>query len=124
MSSLILIVEDELNINQMLQELFKLEGFDVESAFDGDQGIEKARFGLPDVILLDIGLPNKNGWEVLQYLKSEEKTKGIPVIILSGLGQKEEIDKAMRLGAAQYLVKPCDPTQVISTVREILGLPA
>ena len=124
MATLILVVEDELNINQMLQELFKLEGFDVDSAYDGDEGIEKARFGLPDIILLDIGLPNKNGWEVLQYLKSDMKTKSIPVIILSGLGQQEEINKGMALGASKYLVKPCDPVQVITTVREILGLPA
>lgn len=124
MGSTVLVVEDELNISQMLQDTFKLEGFDVDAAFDGDQGIEKARFGMPDIIILDIGLPNKSGWEVIQYLKSDEKTKVIPVIILSALSQKEDIDRGMSLGAAKYLTKPCDPLQVVSTIREVLRLDA
>lgn len=124
MGALILIVEDEMNINQMLQEVFKLEGFDVDSAFDGDEGIDKARFGLPDAIILDIGLPNKSGWEVLQYLKSQAQTQAIPVLILSGLGQQEDVQKGLSLGAAKYLVKPCDPVSVIGAVREVLGMPA
>lgn len=124
MGALILIIEDEININQMLRDLFKLEGFEVDAAFDGDQGIEKARFGLPDAILLDIGLPNKSGWEVLEYLKANVQTQGIPVIILSGLGQESDVKKGSTLGAAKFLVKPCDPAQVINTVKEVLGLPS
>jgi len=118
----VLVVEDELNISQMLQEIFKMEGFDVEAAFDGDQGIEKARFGMPDIIILDIGLPNKSGWEVIQYLKGEEQTKAIPVIILSALSQKEDIDRGLKLGASRYLTKPCDPFQVVATIKEVLRI--
>lgn len=124
MSAAILIVEDELNISQMMQETFKLEGFEVDAAFDGDQAIEKARFGLPDLILLDIGLPNKSGWEVIEYLKKEEQTKAIPVIILSAQSQQQDIERGLSLGAARYLTKPCDPFKVVETVKEVLELPA
>ncbi|MFC1521328.1 response regulator transcription factor [Elusimicrobiota bacterium] len=122
MSAKVLIVEDEPHISQMLQDAFQLEGFDVEAAYDGDSAIEQARFGLPDAMMLDIGLPGKSGWEVLIYLKSDPSTSAIPIVILSALTQQEDIKKGLSLGAAKYLTKPCDPLQAVDTIKELLAM--
>ena len=124
MATKILIVEDELNISQMIQDVLKFEGFDTETAFDGDEAIEKAHAAKPDLITLDIGLPKKTGLEVLQSLKNDTHSIAIPVIIVSAQSQQTDIDKGLSLGAARYMTKPCDPLKLVETIREILELPA
>ena len=118
---LVLIVEDDVNINQMLQEIFSLEGFGVEAAFDGEEALAKVRAKLPSAILLDIGLPKKTGWEVIEVLKGDPKTRGIPVVLHSALNQQEDIERGLLLGAAKYLTKPCDPLVVVATIKEVVG---
>ncbi len=121
MGSHILVVDDEININQVLSEILKLEGFEVVCAFDGEEAIDKARSGIPAVILLDIGLPKKTGWEVLEILKGDEQTRAIPIIVLSAWSQKEDIDRGIGLGAYKYLTKPFNPLDVIAALNEIIG---
>jgi DNA-binding response OmpR family regulator len=101
----ILIVEDELTLNKALEEFLVEEKFEVFSAFDGEDGIKMAKEKSPDLILLDIILPKKDGFEVLDYLKLDKKTQKIPVVLLTNLESAEDIEKAFNKGATTYLVK-------------------
>jgi DNA-binding response OmpR family regulator len=101
----ILFVEDEPNLQKAIGELLKQEGFEIFGAFDGVQGLEMAKKEKPDLILLDLILPKKDGFEVLKELKADDKLKGIPVIILSNLEGTGDVEKALELGATTYLVK-------------------
>lgn len=102
---LLLIVEDDKFLADLLVRHFAKEGFDIELAFDGEKGLEKVRERRPDLILLDLLLPGIDGYEVLRRLKADSTFADIPVIILSNLGQKDEIERALLLGAEDFLVK-------------------
>ena len=101
----ILFIEDEYALQRALTKVFEEEGFKVLSALNGEDGIRVAKKELPDVVILDLILPRKNGFEVLKELKSDTATGHIPVIILSNVGETAEIGKATELGANAYLVK-------------------
>jgi len=101
----ILFIEDEPSLQKTLGAKLKDRGYEVASAFDGEEGVKMASENEPDIILLDIILPKKNGFEVLRELKSRERTKKIPVIILTNLENIEEVEKALELGSTTYLVK-------------------
>ena len=117
----ILIVEDDVMLNKIYQTKLGLLGYSVYSSYDGDEGLKKADDLMPDLILLDLMLPKKNGFEVLETLKQNLKLNHIPVIILSNLGQEADISKAMQLGAVDFLVKSNVKLEsVISKVEDIL----
>ncbi|PJA86994.1 MAG: response regulator [Candidatus Moranbacteria bacterium CG_4_9_14_3_um_filter_42_9] len=101
----ILIVEDEATLQKALAEFLAEDGFEVLCASDGEQAILLAKSKKPDLVLLDIILPKKDGYEVLTELKSEAGTKSIPVILLTNLESPEDIDRAFEKGASTYLVK-------------------
>ena len=119
----ILLVEDDKFLSEMYATKLTESGFDVETAFDGEEGIKKAgEFG-PDLILLDIVLPKKDGFEVLKELKSKEASKKILVIALTNLGQKEEVQKGFDLGANDYIIKAhFTPTEVVAKAKKVLGI--
>ncbi|MCL5733596.1 MAG: response regulator [Patescibacteria group bacterium] len=117
----ILIVEDEELLSKVLKEKFEKEGFVVVSAADGGEVLPLAQKNNPDLILLDLILPKKSGFEVLAELKADSSLKAIPVIALSNLGQDEEIKNALSLGAVDYLVKTQHPiNEVVEKVRQQL----
>ena len=117
----ILIVEDDVMLNKIYQTKLGLLGYSVYSSYDGDEGLKKADDLMPDLILLDLMLPKKNGFEVLETLKQNLKPNHIPVIILSNLGQEADIEKGMQLGAVDFLVKSNVKLEsVISKVEDIL----
>ena len=101
----VLIIEDDKYLNDLLSKKLQDEGFNLFSATDGEQGLKLAKEETPDVILLDLLLPGMHGFEFLETVKKDPKTKSIPVVIISNLGQKEDIEKGLALGAADYLVK-------------------
>ena len=101
----ILFVEDERALQKTFKEILSKEGYEVISAFDGKTGLELAKAESPDLILLDLILPKLDGFEVLKRLKENEKTKEIPVIVLTNLERLEDVEKAIELGAKTYLVK-------------------
>ncbi len=111
--SKILIIEDEEILAKILQEKFKAANFESEVAGDGDVALAIARKFAPDIIVLDLILPKKDGFQVLKELKSDSGLKKVPVIILSNLGQEEEIKKGFALGAADYLVKAQNPIKAV-----------
>lgn len=117
----ILIVEDDLYINKMYQLKLNLEGYDVEIAENGKIGVEKAKSFKPDIMLLDILMPEMDGFEVLQKVKADADTKNIPVLIMSNLGQEDHIQKGKELGAVGYIVKTqYTPAKVVETIKEVL----
>jgi DNA-binding response OmpR family regulator len=101
----IVLVEDDEILSKVLFTELKDAGFEVSQAFDGEAGLELVRSKQPNLVLLDILLPKKQGFEVLEELKKSPTTKDIPVILLTMLGEDEDIKKGLRLGANDYLVK-------------------
>ena len=101
----ILLIEDEAALQKTIGEVLQKEGYNMLSAMDGEEGIKIAREKKPDLILLDLILPKKDGFGVLSSLKSNSETKSIPIIVLTNLGEMENIDRAVELGATTYLVK-------------------
>lgn len=123
MAKKVLIVEDEATLNKAIADFLVAENFEVLSALDGQAGIEMAKKELPDLILLDIILPQKDGYEVLDDLKKDEKTKNIPVILLTNLESQEDIVKAFEKGATTYLVKSDYKLQdVVKKIKMALGM--
>jgi DNA-binding response OmpR family regulator len=121
MAKKILIVEDDKFLRELISRKLRSEGFEVSEAVDGEEGVKKAKEEKPDLILLDLILPGLEGFEVLSQVKTDKEVKSIPVIILSNLGQREEIEKGLRLGASDYLVKAhFTPGEIIEKVKNIL----
>ena len=118
----ILLVEDEEMLANMYETKFKNEGFDIEKALNGEDGLKKAKEMLPDFILLDIIMPKMDGFAVLKSLKKDEKTKNIPVMLLTNLGQEEDIQRGEELGGVGYLVKAnTTPSEVVEMVKNKLN---
>ncbi len=118
----ILIVEDDDFLLQMYVTKLELEGFKVFEGTTGLQGLKLAQKEKPDLILLDLNLPELSGFEVLSQLKRDDATKNIKVLILTNYSQKENIDKCLALGADDYLIKAhFVPSEVIKKMKEVLG---
>lgn len=116
-ASRILLVEDDSFLAGMYVTKLTLEGLSVELATDGAKGLKMAQEMKPDIILLDIILPKMSGFEVLKKLKDSADTKDIPVLLLTNLGQKEDVEKGLKLGAADYLIKAHFlPDEVVSKI--------
>jgi len=121
MAKKILIVEDDSFLRGLMSQKLTSNGFEILQATDGEEAIKKASTQELDLILLDLVLPNIDGFEVLSQLKENSATSKIPVIILSNLGQKEDIDKGFKLGAADYLIKAhFTPNEIIEKIKTIL----
>ncbi len=122
MAKKILIVEDEEIVSGLLEKKLKNEGYEVFCAKDGEEGLEKMRKIKPDLILLDIIMPKKGGFEVMEEMQKEEDLKNLPVIVISNSGQPVELDRAKSLGAKDWLIKTeFDPQEVLEKVKKQLG---
>jgi DNA-binding response OmpR family regulator len=120
----ILIVEDEEALAKVLEEKFQREKFEVKIAVDGEAGVEAVRQFRPEMILLDLILPKKSGFDVLKEVKADPELGRIPVIVLSNLGEDESIKEALALGAKDYFVKTQHPiNEVVEKVRTELLSP-
>ena len=118
----ILLVEDESFLADLLSDYLKEHGVNLELALTGEDGLAKASSMRPDIILLDIILPGIDGYEVLTQLKASRELSKIPVVFLSNLGGKEEIERGLKLGAADYLVKSSlVMEEIIKKIKEILS---
>ncbi len=116
----ILFIEDESGLQRALSEFLTQEGYTILSALDGDEGLRIAKREMPDLILLDLILPRRDGFEVLTELKKDE-TKSIPIIILSNLEENADVQRALELGATMYLIKTNYKLQEITQkIKEIL----
>jgi len=118
----VIVVEDESFLSKVLAERLEDEGFQrVDVAGNGEEAMQKIKANPPSIILLDMILPKKNGFEVLAELKQDKKLQTIPVLVLSNLGQDQDVEQAKALGAADYLVKSNFSLQkVVAKVYSIL----
>ena len=118
----ILIVEDDTFLSQMYATKLEQASYQAEIADDGEKAISKIKEGRPDLVLLDIVLTKKDGYEVLRQIKQDDQLKSIPVILLTNLGQKTEVEKGLGLGANAYIIKAhYTPAAVVAKIKEVLG---
>ena len=117
----ITIIEDDPTISQMYRMKFEADGFDVRIANNGEIGVEVVRSFKPDVILLDLQMPEMNGTEALRAIRADDSSKTTPVIILTNLGEEEAPPEMRALGVHSYVVKPnYTPRQVLAQVKDII----
>ncbi|MBI2271254.1 MAG: response regulator [Bacteroidetes bacterium] len=121
MKTTILVIEDTVSILENISEILELAGFKAIPASNGKEGIINAQKHLPDLILCDILMPKKNGYEVLTELSQMIKQKNIPFIFLSAKSEKNDLKWAMELGADGYLTKPFDSDELIELIRSKLN---
>jgi len=118
----ILVVEDETFLVKIYSVKLKKEGYDVTLAMDGEEAVKLAAETKPDLILLDLILPKLNGFEALEQIRKNPSIKKTPVIVLSNLGQEEDIKRAESLGATDYLIKANFSIQdVVQKIKTVLG---
>jgi DNA-binding response OmpR family regulator len=119
----ILIVEDDLFLGEIYQKKFEMEGFKVSMANNGEKAVTDIKKKMPDIVLLDILLPKLDGFSVLEQVKADQTTKEIPIILLTNLGQQDDVQRGLEKGAADYLIKThFKPSEVVDKVRKVLGL--
>lgn len=119
----IAIIEDDPTINQMYRMKFEATGFDVQLASDGERGVALVEAFRPDLILLDLQMPKKDGHQTLTEIRSKDWGKSIPVIILTNMGEEESPKGLRELGIESYIVKAdLTPSQVVERVKETLDL--
>jgi len=119
----VLIVDDDAFLSGIYATKLELEGFAVVSARDGDEGLRTALKETPDLILLDVLMPKLDGFEVLKRLKADDTTKDIPVIMLTNLGQKEDVEKGLTEGAVDYLIKAhFVPAEAVAKIKKVLKM--
>ena len=117
----VLSIDDNRDIHTVLKVRFEDAGYQFESAFSGQEGLDKVKSYAPDVVLLDIMMPVMDGYEVLSRMKSDDATRNVPVIMLSAKRQREDVMKAVGLGAKDYLVKPVDFKRLLEKVERALA---
>lgn len=119
MAKKILLIEDEEILIKLLEKKLLVEGYDVALAYNGEEGLKMMREARPDLILLDIVMPKKGGFDVMEEMQKDKELKKIPIIIISNSGQPFELDRAKKLGAKDWLVKTeFDPQEVIKKVKK------
>jgi CheY-like chemotaxis protein len=117
----ILVAEDETDIRELIAySLVNIGGFEVIKAKNGTEAIEMAKAELPDLILMDVRMPNMTGVDACLLLKEIPETKHIPIVFLSAMGQEQEIQQGMEVGAVEYILKPFAPEALMDKVRDIL----
>ena len=122
MTKKILIVDDEPNIVISLEFLMKKEGFEVAVASDGEEALAKVASFDPDLILLDVMMPRKSGFEVCESLRSNPKHGGLLIVMLTAKGRDTEVAKGMAIGADAYVTKPFSTKELLAKIKDMLGL--
>jgi len=122
MKGRLLVVEDEPENRLFIGLMLRTEGFIVDEAEDGAAAFERlSRDPLPDLILLDVMMPGLNGWEVFQRIRSDSRAREIPVLMLTALAQRSDVERAVELGVDGYLTKPFEPSDLLQKISEILS---
>lgn len=120
MSKRILVVDDEPSILLSLEFLMEQEGYDVISATDGDEALQAIHEKLPDLILLDVMMPKRDGFEVCQTIRANPEWKEVKIIILTAKGREVDQEKGFALGADDYITKPFATQELVSKVKKVL----
>ena len=118
--SKVLYVEDHPAQRDILAQMLELNGFEVDVASDGLEGVDKARSWLPDLILMDLRMPKMDGFEAIKVVRSEETTKDIPIIAISAWASAKHKERAMEAGANEHFTKPVDLNRLLTTINRYL----
>ena len=118
-----LVVDDDEVIRQLIAVNLTLEGFDVATAIDGQDCLDKVQAIGPDVITLDVMMPRLDGWETAVQLRKAPRTAHIKVVLITARAQEDDMTRGTNVGADAYLTKPFDPGEMIRVVRELAGAP-
>jgi CheY-like chemotaxis protein len=119
----VLVVDDDDVIRQLITVNLELEGFEVETAMDGQDCLDRVKEVRPDVVTLDIMMPRLDGWETAVKLREDPDTADVKVVLLSARAQEADVQRGSRIGVDAYLTKPFDPDELITVVRRLAGLP-
>ena len=115
-----MIVEDDPETRQFFSDVFAQGGFHIDQAHNGHQALEKALKSPPDLIITDIAVPGLDGIELCRRLRADERTRGIPLLAITGYGDRQYVDRAKSAGANHVLIKPCDGELLVSEARRLL----
>ncbi|WP_166416621.1 response regulator transcription factor [Cochlodiniinecator piscidefendens] len=121
MAKTVLLIEDEPNIREAIRFILSREGWNVETHSDGQTAFERTKEVRPDVVILDVMLPNRSGYEILQDLRGFTETETLPILMLTARGQTKDRELAERFGASRFMTKPFSNTEVLESVRELVG---
>jgi DNA-binding response OmpR family regulator len=124
MTKKVLIVDDEPNIVISLEFLMKREGFQVFIANDGESALQQIAAHQPDLVLLDVMMPKRNGYEVCQQIRANAAWQNMKVIMLTAKGRDTEVAKGMAMGADAYMTKPFATKELVAQAKQLLGLPS
>lgn len=119
MSKKILIVEDEPNILVSLIFLLEHAGFEVATETNGKAAMEAIQNNLPDTLVLDVMLPDMDGFEILKTLRNQDRTKSLPILMLTAKGQSEDRNNALKFGADKFVTKPFSNTEVVDAINSL-----
>ena len=115
----VLLIEDEPNIIEAIRFILSRDGWTVNIHSDGSTAVEEVNRRSPDLVILDVMLPNRSGFDILSDLRSAPDTKNLPVLMLTARGQKKDQEMAERIGASRYMTKPFSNSEVLDSVREL-----
>lgn len=118
----ILLVDDEQNILMLVKQILEMAGYNVDTASNGPEALEKARKVTPDLIVLDLMLPGLDGYQICGILKHDRLTMKTPILILTARSQPKDYELGMKVGASAYMTKPFEPLALIAKVGELLGI--
>jgi two-component system alkaline phosphatase synthesis response regulator PhoP len=117
----ILVCDDERHIVRLIQVNLERQGWEVVTAFDGKEGLEKIRSEKPNLVVLDVMMPYMDGFEVLKSLRREPETEALPVIMLTAKAQDKDVFEGYHYGADMYLTKPFNPMELVTFVKRIIA---
>jgi len=121
MGKRVLLIEDEPNIIQAISFILSRDGWRVDTHADGRTALAEVVRRAPDVVILDVMLPNRSGYDILQDMRADPATADVPVLMLTARGQKKDRELAERLGASRFMTKPFSNSEVLGAVRELAG---
>lgn len=121
MAKKVLVVDDEQDIVETLKFMIEMEGYECHCAYDGEQGLNKAKELMPDLIILDVMMPFVNGYKVSRMLKFDARYKDIPILMLTARSQDSDKELGEETGANEYITKPFDINYLIERVKAYLG---
>jgi CheY-like chemotaxis protein len=117
----VLVVDDDPQVLKLLRVNFELEGYEVIDAASGPEALKAARKTRPDVIVSDVSMPGMDGFELIEHLREDPKTGGIPIVLCSAKAQRSDVVNGTRAGADAYVTKPFDPQDLLDTVERVLA---
>lgn len=117
----VLLIEDEPNIIEAIRFILSRDGWRVDTHSDGKTALEAVLTRAPDLVILDVMLPNRSGYDVLNDIRADDAIKDVPVLMLTARGQKKDRELAEKLGASRFMTKPFSNGEILDTVRELAG---